>query len=59
MILITIVLVRPSFAADNVDLLPDHQTPIIDLAKSLSEEQRDNLEQSLNNYQNYISGFQE
>ena len=52
MILIALVLVRPSLAADNVDLLPDHQTPIIDLAKSLSEEQRDNLEQSLNNYEN-------
>ncbi len=52
MILIALVLVRPSLAADNVDLLPDHQTPIIDLAKSLSEEQRDNLEQSLNNYAN-------
>ncbi len=52
MILIALVLVRPSFAADNVDLLPDHQTPIIDLAKSLSEDQRDKLVQSLNNYEN-------
>ena len=51
MILITLVLATPSFAADNSDLLPDHQTPIIDLAKSLSNEQRAKLETSLDEYE--------
>ncbi len=51
MILITLVLATPSFAADNSDLLPDHQTPIIDLAKSLNNEQRAKLETSLNEYE--------
>ena len=51
MILITLVLATPSFAAENSDLLPDHQTPIIDLAKSLSKEQRANLETSLSDYE--------
>ncbi len=51
MILITLVLATPSFAADNSDLLPDHQTPIIDLAKSLSNEQRAQLETSLYEYE--------
>ena len=51
MILITLVLATPSFAADNSDLLPDHQTPIIDLAKSLSNEQRAKLETSLYEYE--------
>ena len=51
MILITLVLATPSFAADNSDLLPDHQTPIIDLAKSLSNDQRAKLETSLFEYE--------
>ena len=51
MILITLVLATPSFAADNSDLLPDHQTPIIDLAKSLSNVQRAKLETSLYEYE--------
>ena len=51
MIFITLVLATPSFAAENSDLLPDHQTPIIDLAKSLSKEQRANLETSLSEYE--------
>lgn len=51
MIFITLVLATPSFAADNSDLLPDHQTPVIDLAKSLSNEQRAKLETSLDEYE--------
>ncbi len=51
MILIALVLATPSLAAENVDLLPDHPTPIIDLAKSLSEEQRLVLEKSLDDYE--------
>ena len=40
-----------SFAYDNPDLLPSEQTPIIDLAKTLSERQRSELETSLNSYE--------
>jgi len=40
-----------TFAYDNPDLLPKEQTPIIDLAKALSEKQRLNLETSLNSYE--------
>ena len=39
------------FAYDNPDLLPKEQTPIIDLAKALSEKQRSDLETSLNSYE--------
>ena len=40
-----------TFAYDNPDLLPKEQTPIIDLAKTLSEKQRLDLETSLNAYE--------
>ena len=40
-----------TFAYDNPDLLPKEQTPIIDLAKALSEKQRLDLEASLNSYE--------
>ena len=40
-----------TFAYDNPDLLPKEQTPIIDLAKTLSEKQRLDLETSLNSYE--------
>jgi len=40
-----------AFAYDNPDLLPKEQTPIIDLAKTLSEKQRLELENSLNSYE--------
>ncbi len=40
-----------AFAYDNPDLLPKEQTPIIDLAKALSKEQRSELETSLNTYE--------
>ncbi len=49
MILISLSL--PAFAIENYDLLPDHQTPLIDLAKSLSNDQRNKLEHELDNYQ--------
>ena len=42
---------RSTFAYDNPDLLPKEQTPIIDLAKALSEKQRLDLETSLNSYE--------
>ena len=40
-----------TFAYDNPELLPKEQTPIIDLAKTLSEKQRLDLETSLNSYE--------
>ncbi len=40
-----------TFAYDNPELLPKEQTPIIDLAKTLSEKQRLDLENSLNTYE--------
>jgi hypothetical protein len=39
--------VAPAGAADNPELLPDHPTPVIDLARSFSDVQRANLEQQL------------
>jgi hypothetical protein len=40
--------VGPAAAYDNPDLLPDHPTPVIDLAKILTDQQRSSLEQHLN-----------
>ncbi|KGG23474.1 hypothetical protein EV10_1405 [Prochlorococcus marinus str. SS51] len=51
-LLICFSLSLPATAYENADLLPDHQTPVIDLAKSLSEVKRINLEKSLNEYEN-------
>ena len=39
--------VQPVKAYDNPDLLPDHPTPVIDLARAFSEKQRSALEQTL------------
>jgi hypothetical protein len=39
--------VAPASAADNPELLPDHPTPVIDLARSFSDAQRTNLENEL------------
>jgi hypothetical protein len=39
--------VAPAGAADNPELLPDHPTPVIDLARSFSDVQRASLEQQL------------
>ncbi len=50
--LITMLFMEGSaLAYDNPDLLPKEQTPIIDLAKTLSEKQRLDLETSLNSYE--------
>jgi len=38
----------PAHAYDNPDLLPDHPTPVIDLAKALTDGQRSALETKLN-----------
>ena len=40
-----------AFAYDNPDLLPKEQTPVIDLAKALSNKQRVDLEKSLISYE--------
>ncbi len=44
-------MVGDAYAYDNPELLPKEQTPIIDLAKTLSEKQRLELENSLNSYE--------
>ena len=41
----------PAQAYDNPDLLPDHPTPVIDLAKALSDGQRASLEANLNAFE--------
>ncbi len=48
-ILISLMCCMPAFAYDNPELLPDHPTPIIDLAKTLSTNQRISLEERLTN----------
>ncbi|WP_414153455.1 TPM domain-containing protein [Prochlorococcus sp. MIT 1300] len=44
-------LCSPVLAADNPDLLPDHYTPVIDLARILTDNQREELEKSIDNYE--------
>jgi hypothetical protein len=39
--------VAPAVAADNPELLPDHPTPVIDLARSFTDAQRASLEEHL------------
>jgi hypothetical protein len=41
----------PAMAYDNPDLLPDHPTPVIDLAKALTDGQRTSLEDNLNRFE--------
>tara|TARA_B100000900_G_C20462678_1_gene667961 strand:- start:94 stop:900 length:807 start_codon:yes stop_codon:yes gene_type:complete len=41
----------PVSAYDNPELLPDHPTPVIDLAKAFSNAQRASLEDSLNTFE--------
>jgi len=43
--------ISPAFGYDNPDLLPDHPTPVIDLAKALTNGQRQNLEQRLEKFE--------
>ena len=44
-------LAAPVAAYDNPDLLPDHPTPVIDLAKAFSPTQRTALEESLTTFE--------
>ena len=46
--LITLTGALPAHAYDNPELLPDHLTPVIDLAKAFTDPQRSNLEKRLN-----------
>jgi hypothetical protein len=41
----------PALAYDNPDLLPDHPTPVIDLAKAFTDAQRSNLEADLRRFE--------
>jgi hypothetical protein len=41
----------PAWAYDNPDLLPDHETPVIDLAKLLTDGQRQALEEELREFE--------
>ena len=50
-IVITLFLSGPLYAYDNPDLLPKEETPVIDLARALSQQQRNELEISLNEYE--------
>ena len=63
--LIILLFNSPSFAISNPDLLPKNETPIIDLAKTLSPNQKENLEKTLNNFElesgwkiKYLSQFE-
>ena len=42
---------EPAMAYDNADLLPDHPTPVIDLAKALTDQQRQSLETELTDFE--------
>ena len=46
----------PALAYDNPDLLPDHPTPVIDLAKILTDNQRAALEAELEDFE-HVSGW--
>ena len=46
----------PAWAYDNPDLLPDHPTPVIDLAKALTDPQREALEAELDDFE-HVSGW--
>ena len=51
MLFISFTFSIPTLALDKIDLLPDHQTPIIDLAKSFSEIQKNKLEKDLSQFE--------
>ena len=48
---VLVMFAAPAGAIDNPDLLPDHPTPVIDLAKALSQTQRQSLEASLDAFE--------
>jgi hypothetical protein len=51
LLLLLAPLASPAWAYDNPDLLPDHDTPVIDLAKLLTDGQRQALENELRDFE--------
>jgi len=51
LLLLLTPLAAPAFAADNPALLPDHFTPVIDLARALTDGQRATLERQLDAFE--------
>ncbi len=51
LLLLLAPLTGPAWAYDNPDLLPDHDTPVIDLAKLLTDGQRQALEDELREFE--------
>ena len=51
LLLLLAPLAGPAWAYDNPDLLPDHETPVIDLAKLLTDGQRQALEDELREFE--------
>lgn len=51
LLLLLAPLAGPALAYDNPDLLPDHDTPVIDLAKLLTDGQRQALEDELREFE--------
>lgn len=49
-VLLTWTIAPPAQAYDNPDLLPDHYTPVIDLANSLTDVQQETLAQQLDEF---------
>ena len=49
--LIILISSEPSFALNNPQLLPDVSSPVLDLAKTLSPQQKESLEKDLNKFE--------
>ena len=63
--LVILIISKPSLALNNPELLPEDNTPIIDLAKTLSPKQKESLEKTLIKFENengwkikYLSQFE-
>ncbi len=63
--LLILIFNEPSLAINNPNLLPEEKTPVIDLAKTLSPNQKESLENNLNNLEEksgwkikYLSQFE-
>ena len=61
----SLIFTKPVFSADNPNVLPKFQTPVIDLAKTLSPSQKKSLEENLNEFEKqsgwkikYLSQFE-
>ena len=63
--LLVFLINKPCLAINNPNLLPEINTPVLDLAKTLSPNQKKSLEENLNNFENesgwkikYLSQFE-